>query len=357
MFFFQKLINLFQFQGRPAHRFSAAIATALALNLLFGTAFYFAERGAQEDLNFGDSVWWAMVTMTTVGYGDYYPQTFAGRFLIAYPCFLLGISLIGVLLGTVSEAVIDHFGRKKKGLHTLKMKDHVIISGCPSVDRVVKILRELRHSSQRDSVNLVVVSNQLDEIPSRFKELDVSFIKGSLRDQGTVERACVTEAKGIIVIDESEHDDDTQVYATASYLKNLLPEGDSRVITMIEEASSVELFKKAGLRFIWADGLPDRVMAQDLNQPGVGEVFSQLLSYSTGSEIYLRSHDFEGKEVRELQKIALASDHQIQIIGIKSGDEYLLNPEKSRTLKATDLLIVLANDIVQCEAFFMNPNA
>lgn len=357
MFFFQKIIKAFQFDGRPGFRFCAAVAAALALNFLFGTAFYFAERGVQDGLSFADSVWWSMVTMTTVGYGDYFPQTWVGRFLIAYPCFLLGISLIGVLLGTVSEAVMDHFGRKKKGLHSLKMKDHIIISGCPSVDRVVKILHELRLSSPRETVSLVVVSKRLDELPRRFKELDVTFIKGTLRDKKTVERACVTGAKGIIVIDESDHVDDTQVYATASYLKNLLPEDDTRVISMIEEAASVELFQNAGLRFVWADDLPDRVMAQDLNQPGVSQVFNQLLSYRTGSEIYLRTHDFEGKKVRELQAMAVASEHQIQIIGIKSDGQYLLNPEKTRTLKADDLLIVLATDIVQCEAFFMNSDA
>jgi len=356
MLIFQKIIRLFKFEGHPVHRFCAAVAAALALNFIFGTAFYFAERGVQDGLGFADSVWWAMVTMTTVGYGDYYPQTWSGRFLIAYPCFLLGISLIGVLLGTVSEAVVDHFARKKKGFLNFNMKDHLIISGCPSVDRVVKILHELRLSCPQERVRFIVVSNQLEQLPNRFKELDVRFVKGSLRDEKTAERACVTDARGIIVINEAEHGDDTHVYATASFLKNLLPEGDTRVVTMIEEAASVSLFSKAGLRYIWGDGLPDRVMAQDLNQPGIGEVFSQLLSYKTGSEIYLRSHSFTDKQFSGVQKLALASEYPIQVIGVKTNEQYQLNPDKSLVLKADDLLIVLANDMAQCEAFFTNPN-
>ncbi|YCM46328.1 ion channel [Verrucomicrobiaceae bacterium 227] len=357
MLIFQRIIRLFQLQGNPVHRFSVAVAAALALNLFFGIAFYFAERGVQEDLGIADSIWWAMVTMTTVGYGDYYPQTWVGRFLIAYPCFLLGISLIGILLGTVSEAVVDHFGRKKKGLLKLKMKDHIIISGCPSVDRVVKILHELRLSCPQDRVKFVVVSNQLDELPTQFKELDAAFLKGSLRDEKIAIKACATKARGIVIINDNDQGDDTHVYATASFLKNLLPEGDTRVVTMIEEAASVALFQRAGLRYIWGDGLPDRVMAQDLNQPGLSEIFGQLLSYRTGSEIYLRPHNFAGKQFLDLQQIALASEHPIQIIGVKTGDQYLLNPDKSLVLKAEDLLIILANDVAQCEAFFSNPNA
>ncbi len=77
-------------------RFATAVVTAILLNLAFGIAFYFAERGVQAGLGIGDSIWWAMVTMTTVGYGDYYPETWTGRFLIAYPCFLFGITLIGI---------------------------------------------------------------------------------------------------------------------------------------------------------------------------------------------------------------------------------------------------------------------
>ena len=51
--------------------------------------------------NFGDGLWWAITTVTTVGYGDRYPTTTEGRFL-AVALMIMGISLMGVITASVA---------------------------------------------------------------------------------------------------------------------------------------------------------------------------------------------------------------------------------------------------------------
>ena len=51
--------------------------------------------------NFGDGLWWAITTVTTVGYGDRYPTTTEGRFL-AVALMFMGISLVGVITASVA---------------------------------------------------------------------------------------------------------------------------------------------------------------------------------------------------------------------------------------------------------------
>ena len=51
--------------------------------------------------NFGDGFWWAITTVTTVGYGDRYPTTTEGR-LIAVALMITGISLMGVITASVA---------------------------------------------------------------------------------------------------------------------------------------------------------------------------------------------------------------------------------------------------------------
>ena len=64
---------------------------------------YSVERATNPLFNsFGTSVWWAIVTITTVGYGDVYPITTAGR-ISGVVLMFAGLALFGVLAGTLAS--------------------------------------------------------------------------------------------------------------------------------------------------------------------------------------------------------------------------------------------------------------
>jgi voltage-gated potassium channel len=71
-----------------------------------------AERGAPgaNIENFGDSVWWAFVTITTVGYGDYTPVTFLGR-LVAVGLMIGGVAVVGTVTATLASWVAERAAR------------------------------------------------------------------------------------------------------------------------------------------------------------------------------------------------------------------------------------------------------
>ncbi|SFT02116.1 potassium channel family protein [Saccharopolyspora flava] len=62
-----------------------------------------------EITTFGDALWWTMTTVTTVGYGDYYPVTGQGK-LIAAGLMIAGIALLGVVTGSIASWFVDRFG-------------------------------------------------------------------------------------------------------------------------------------------------------------------------------------------------------------------------------------------------------
>jgi len=68
-----------------------------------GTAVWFFERGAEDsNLNhWGDALWWAMTTLSTVGYGEHYPVTFVGRF-VAVCVMVSGVAVVGAVAAIVS---------------------------------------------------------------------------------------------------------------------------------------------------------------------------------------------------------------------------------------------------------------
>jgi voltage-gated potassium channel len=70
--------------------------------------------------NFGDALWWATVTVTTVGYGDKTPTSAGGR-RVALVLMLVGIGLIGALTATVAS----YFVEEKAGRQTAELNERL----------------------------------------------------------------------------------------------------------------------------------------------------------------------------------------------------------------------------------------
>jgi voltage-gated potassium channel len=94
------------------HRAQSALASVITISITLlswsSVAILSAERG-NPDANITtavDALWWSYVTMTTVGYGDYYPVTTEGR-LIAAVLMMAGVGLFGTFTGFVTSWFIE----------------------------------------------------------------------------------------------------------------------------------------------------------------------------------------------------------------------------------------------------------
>lgn len=84
-----------------------------------------AERHDPANANittFGEAVWWSLVTVTTVGYGDFYPVTMQGR-VIATLLMLSGIALLGVVTAGLASWLISRISDSDESDRTAKLAD------------------------------------------------------------------------------------------------------------------------------------------------------------------------------------------------------------------------------------------
>jgi voltage-gated potassium channel len=83
--------------------------------ILGGISVYLAEHKQQGATitKLGDALWWAVVTITTVGYGEYYPVTSAGR-VIAILVMFSGIGLLVTLVGTIAQRRLQRVEERLK---------------------------------------------------------------------------------------------------------------------------------------------------------------------------------------------------------------------------------------------------
>jgi voltage-gated potassium channel len=87
--------------GRVAMSISLAAFFVVLVGAL--AVLQFERPAVNSDIdNFGDALWWSVVTMATVGYGDFYPVTLGGR-LSAVAMMIVGVSLIGAITATFAS--------------------------------------------------------------------------------------------------------------------------------------------------------------------------------------------------------------------------------------------------------------
>jgi voltage-gated potassium channel len=126
--------------------FRVLIAAVVTLFLGAWLVLLFEEKAKGTNIHdYPDALWWAIVTVTTVGYGDRYPVTEGGR-VVAAILMLVGIGLIGVLTATVASVFIkEHTDANKEEFK----KGHADLGQQLSVisDRLADVERRLGATS------------------------------------------------------------------------------------------------------------------------------------------------------------------------------------------------------------------
>ncbi|MGA1289041.1 MAG: ion transporter [Rubrivivax sp.] len=106
--------DLFQAVYQERRSFAAALYLLLIATLMSSTLLYFAEHEAQPERigSIPDALYWSVITLTTVGYGDLSPVTWAGR-VISIATAFLGVCTVALLTGIVASAFANQMARRR----------------------------------------------------------------------------------------------------------------------------------------------------------------------------------------------------------------------------------------------------
>jgi voltage-gated potassium channel len=104
--------TLSAFEG---NKFVYIFILAFSSILLGAFAEYMVESGAPDSkiTTISDAIWWALVTVTTVGYGDVYPVTTEGKIIASF-LMIIGIMILGLFISTLGSSFVESWIDKKE---------------------------------------------------------------------------------------------------------------------------------------------------------------------------------------------------------------------------------------------------
>lgn len=300
---------------------------------------FISENGKNDNIDsIGDALWWSIVTISTVGYGDIYPTSMLGR-IIGIITMILGIGFLGMFTATLASFLIERKMREDRGLKPLRnLKDHIIICGWNAFAK--EVISEI-HADQKDKE--VVIVAELGEKPVDWEH--VHFVCGDPSDITRLEMACFKTASAAVVLhDESkqiEHGDGEAIL-TVLAIKRENP--SIYVCAQLMDENNVVHCKRAGAdEIIVTGGLTAKLLGQAVLDHGVTKVISEILSNQYGNELYkVKCHkDFYGRDF-----ISVLADFKRRydgiILGIERKGQLITNPKSNTELMDGDMLIIVA---------------
>ena len=322
----------------------ARIVLLLSLILLYGaTAFHHFESPGNPELRWSDGLWYSLVTMTTVGYGDYFPKTIAGRFFVGIPLMFMGIGLLGYALSVIATALVSAKNKEMKGMSSFKGSGHLVLINYPGLVKVERIISELRHDpSVGQDAEVVLIDEDLAEIPSELADQHVFFVKGNPTRDATLVRAGIDRASHAVILCKdpgSTHSDSLNVTITLA-----IEARSKKIHTVVEcvDPATEELLRKAGCdSIVCLSRFDAHFLSQELLNPGVQEVMDELLSNTSGHQIYLTGLvlGVPARRYSDLNALCHAQGHLV--LGLRRSGKVLLHLSDESLLLDQDQVITI----------------
>jgi voltage-gated potassium channel len=229
--------------------------------------------------NFGEALWWVMVSITTVGYGDIVPVTPFGRILAVFIIFT-GVALFSMFTALVSSVFVTQKLKEERGLKQISERNHIILCGWNhTAEQILNII------FQRNVNTPLVMINQLPEdqiqnIMLNYKNKPLHFIRGDFAQEEILNRANISRATAVIIIPDS-----TATLTTKSDEKTILTafsvkaiNSKIKVYAHIIDRENEPYLKKAQVEdYIVSDDLSGVLLGEMITDPGIPQSIRQML--------------------------------------------------------------------------------
>ena len=284
-----------------------------------------------EGVSLLDGLYWALVTMTTVGYGDIVPHTIYGK-LIAILTILSGIAVYTATVSVAAGSLVEAAEKRRQGYIRYRGARHVVVVGWTPASEAA--IRELR--SRGYTGDIVLVTERPATVMREAELEGVILVRGDPSRRETLLRANVPRANMVIV----STNDDAKTVLVVLAVRGL--NEHARIVAEALHPENVELMHKAGADIVVPTrDLGGRMLATSLIEPGAA-MFVENISRAETRPIELHeipAAPFAGKRyievLLELRKKGLTP------VAVRRRGMLISNPDDNMVIEPDDILVVV----------------
>ncbi|HEY7271620.1 MAG TPA: potassium channel family protein [Actinoplanes sp.] len=329
------MIHLPLVRQGPLRALAVRLALAVVLVLVTVSIIYFDRDGYRDVNNDGltllDCFYYAVVSLSTTGYGDITPATADARLvnvLIITPARVL---FLIILVGTTLEVLTDQYRNTLRvSRWRRKLKDHVIVCGYGTKGRAaVSALLETGFDKSR-----IVVVESRDVALRQAAANGLVAVEGNATRSSVLNQADVKHCKAVIIATDTD-----EASVLISLTVRQLTAGQVRIIAAVREQENAALLKQSGAHHvIVTSSTAGRLLGLTTTAPPLIDVVEDLLTPGQGMALAMRSAERKevGRNPRELDTLVVAL--------IRRGKVLALGGEQTIIIETGDMLVYIRDE-------------
>lgn len=281
-----------------------------------------AEPAGSEVVQPANYWWWFVVTASTVGYGDLFPETLGGHLVGGY-VIVGGIATLTALFTQLASRIEKAKGRRMQGSTEVSLSGHVVVLGY-TPERTEQIVDELLTDASRSVVlgawDVVGVHPMVDR--------NVEFVRGDLADADVLRRAGVHRAHSVLV----DARDDNEALAMAVTVDHVNP-GVHLVVALrdMRRASNLRYVTPSVRCVQWHT---TQMITEELQDPGIAQVYEELTTRGGEGTYSTELPASVGEVTFGRCQTALGRHHDATVLAARTADTLYVSPSWDTRLPA-----------------------
>ena len=328
-------------------KISLQIIASLLLYFILISLLIYVEKDSKQAtiVDYPNAIWYTLVTLTTVGYGDLFPATIYGR-AIGYVFIITSIGIYGIFIGQITNLMATIKENRRLGHNGTALTNHAVIIGWNDFGKMV--LDQLI-SVGKDVAIITEDRDDIEFIREKYPNKSIFILFSELDNHEFLKKANIEESSIVFI----NLKDDTEKLVYILNMKKIYP--DLEYVVTLDNGDLKNTFLSAGVsNTISKFEISSKLLASYMFEPDVASYSEDIMSVAKTDTDYdikqfkvIDSNPYVGKAYQDVF-FDLKMKYNGVLIGITKRDKYghkrlLKNPLGDLKISVGDYLIIILN--------------